>query len=265
MVKLPDDDPQAVDMMMRYFYHRDYPHTSLLSPALDGPRSDSPDSGATEPSIKSNPAVTRSSSPTLSEPVEVQEPDTQEEGAPPEAPAMDFWRPTLRSRRRKKNKSGSETDSCTSPKPTTAADAPPPPPPEEPEPGSPVPSQQAEQAEPAEPAELVPPTSQDESNLAIHARVYSLATKYGVQGLGSLAVEKFQSEVVVHWDSSDFLQATEVAYTSTAETVRGLRDIIVRTFFDNPSLMRKDEGTQLVKRVEGLAFDILGYVWEERM
>ncbi|KAI0815426.1 BTB/POZ protein [Xylaria sp. FL0064] len=97
------------------------------------------------------------------------------------------------------------------------------------------------------------------SDLAFHALVYNLAGKYSVRGLKSLAVRKFKQTATQYWDSGDLLEAARNAYTSTAETDRGLRDVIVAILHEHPTLLDREE-TQLVLRELGmLAYDLVMY------
>ncbi|KAL2158848.1 hypothetical protein VTH06DRAFT_4040 [Thermothelomyces fergusii] len=71
------------------------------------------------------------------------------------------------------------------------------------------------------------PKSFEEPNLSIHAKLYALAEKYDMQTLKTLALEKFKEEVKFHWNTDDFVRAAEEAYTSTLESDRGLRNVVV--------------------------------------
>jgi hypothetical protein len=68
------------------------------------------------------------------------------------------------------------------------------------------------------------------SPLTIHAAMYALGDKYQVQGLSQIAKEKFESCLHHHANSSDFVSAVQVAYTSTPESNRGLRDAVLSAF-----------------------------------
>lgn len=66
--------------------------------------------------------------------------------------------------------------------------------------------------------------------LTIHATMYALADKYQVDGLSSLAKEKFYSCLHHHVNSEDFVAAVQIAYGATPESNRGLRDMVVKAF-----------------------------------
>jgi hypothetical protein len=66
--------------------------------------------------------------------------------------------------------------------------------------------------------------------LTIHATMYALADKYHVNGLAEVAKAKFEACVRHHVDSEDFVNAVQLAYSSTPESNRGLRDAVVNAF-----------------------------------
>ncbi|KAF2868103.1 hypothetical protein BDV95DRAFT_580259 [Massariosphaeria phaeospora] len=75
-------------------------------------------------------------------------------------------------------------------------------------------------------------TVQAANPLTIHATMYALADKYQIAGLAKSAGAKFKSCMQDHWDSEDFINAVQIAYTSTPDTDRGLRDVIVQAMKD---------------------------------
>lgn len=66
--------------------------------------------------------------------------------------------------------------------------------------------------------------------LTVHASMYVLGDKYQIDGLCELALDKFYSCLRNHWNSEDFIDAVRVAYTSTPNTDRGLRNAIIAAF-----------------------------------
>jgi hypothetical protein len=66
--------------------------------------------------------------------------------------------------------------------------------------------------------------------LTIHATMYALADKYQVLGLSQTAKVKFEQTLNQHVDSEDFIAAVQLAYSTTPETDRGLRDAVVQAF-----------------------------------
>lgn len=76
--------------------------------------------------------------------------------------------------------------------------------------------------------------------LTIHATMYALADKYQVDGLGRLAKEKFESCLHHHANSDDFVNAVQIAYSSTPDSNRGLRDAVVKAFLKHFKIDLKD-------------------------
>jgi hypothetical protein len=66
--------------------------------------------------------------------------------------------------------------------------------------------------------------------LTIHATMYALGDKYQVDGLCQLAKEKFESCLHHHAHTEDFVSAVQLAYSSTPDTNRGLRDVVLNAF-----------------------------------
>ena len=66
-------------------------------------------------------------------------------------------------------------------------------------------------------------------SLVAHVRVYAIADKYGVGLLMDLAKERFAMAITETraTDIPRFITAIEVVYTSTLDSVRGLRDCLL--------------------------------------
>ena len=99
------------------------------------------------------------------------------------------------------------------------------------------------------------------TGLATHARMYSLADKYGIGGLKVLAQQKFEQAVRQQWDSEEFAPAVHVVYASTPDGDRSLRDVVMETIYSYKSLLQKLEVETAVRDIPGLAFDLLKYTW----
>jgi hypothetical protein len=80
------------------------------------------------------------------------------------------------------------------------------------------------------PVEKATNTVEVENPLTIHATMYALGDKYQVDGLSQLAKEKFESCLHHHAHSEDFITAVQLAYSSTPDTNRGLRDVVLGAF-----------------------------------
>ncbi|KAH7409895.1 hypothetical protein DE146DRAFT_329764 [Phaeosphaeria sp. MPI-PUGE-AT-0046c] len=66
--------------------------------------------------------------------------------------------------------------------------------------------------------------------LTIHSTMYALGDKYHVQGLCKLAKGKFESCLQHHVHSEDFVSAVQIAYSSTPDSNRNLRDSVLSAF-----------------------------------
>jgi hypothetical protein len=69
--------------------------------------------------------------------------------------------------------------------------------------------------------------------LSIHADMYALGDKYQVAGLQYLAASKFKACLAHHRNSPDFITALQTVYTSTPDSNRMLRDVVVQGFKDH--------------------------------
>lgn len=94
------------------------------------------------------------------------------------------------------------------------------------------------------------------AHLVTHAKVYAIAEKYGITGLKVLARQKFAQDLEVHLDSPDFPEACQEAYESTFHTDRGLRDVIIQAFRANPGLSLRPDVELAVRETPGLAFEL---------
>jgi len=63
--------------------------------------------------------------------------------------------------------------------------------------------------------------------MIFHAEVYSIADKYDIPTLATYSQEKFKDAVATGWATDDFPKVILEAYSSTPESVRGLRDPIL--------------------------------------
>jgi hypothetical protein len=87
-----------------------------------------------------------------------------------------------------------------------------------------------------------------------HAKVFAMAVKYRVAGLGGLAAAKFKEAVTVYWENPNFTCAISVVHHSTREEVTQLRDMVADILHAHTDVFKKDEHIeQLVYRIAGLA------------
>ena len=64
--------------------------------------------------------------------------------------------------------------------------------------------------------------------MIIHVRVYSLAEKYIIEGLTTLATSKFQAVIGTRWPLPQFPAIVREIFTSTPPTDKELRDVAVK-------------------------------------
>ncbi|KAL1310724.1 hypothetical protein AAFC00_000979 [Neodothiora populina] len=96
----------------------------------------------------------------------------------------------------------------------------------------------------------------DESNLLTHIRVYALAEKYGVSALKDLAKRKFECQMACFYDSPEFADAVEEVYCSTIDSDRGLRDVVLQAFRSHPQLASTQDVFAVIKSTPSLAFEL---------
>ncbi|KAF2151991.1 hypothetical protein K461DRAFT_269068 [Myriangium duriaei CBS 260.36] len=96
----------------------------------------------------------------------------------------------------------------------------------------------------------------DESHLLAHTRVYALAEKYDVPALKALARSKFEVSMACFYDSPEFADAVEEVYNSTIDTDRGLRNVVVQAFRSHPALANATDVYEVISRTPSLAFEL---------
>ncbi|KAI1501422.1 BTB/POZ protein [Biscogniauxia marginata] len=101
------------------------------------------------------------------------------------------------------------------------------------------------------------------SDLVTHVMVYALAKKYDIRGLKSLAIQKFEAAVEKQWLTYSFLEAVQEIYTSTTESDRELRDVVISTFYAHPDLLDKKATQVIFKELGVLSYDLLMHLRHE--
>ncbi|KAF2679206.1 hypothetical protein K458DRAFT_119023 [Lentithecium fluviatile CBS 122367] len=101
-----------------------------------------------------------------------------------------------------------------------------------------------------------PEADTEKPHLITHAKVYAIAEKYGISGLKTLARKKFAHQIEAHLGSEELPEACQEAYESTVDTDRGLRDVIIQTFRSHPDLSLRKDMEMTVKETPGLAFEL---------
>ncbi|RYC79247.1 hypothetical protein BFJ63_vAg17874 [Fusarium oxysporum f. sp. narcissi] len=93
-------------------------------------------------------------------------------------------------------------------------------------------------------------------NLCLHAKVYALGEKYGIDDRKGFVSHKFQAEAQHHWQSDNFLHAIREVYTSTIDEDRALRDVVVEVVDAHPELLDQPRWQDSIKDLS-LCFDLL--------
>lgn len=65
--------------------------------------------------------------------------------------------------------------------------------------------------------------------LILHAKIYTLTDKYEVLTLKDLSLRNYETATARDWNTPDFPDSIQIAYTTTPESDRGIRDIITKT------------------------------------
>jgi hypothetical protein len=100
------------------------------------------------------------------------------------------------------------------------------------------------------------PAPQLEPSLTLHACMYSLGSKYAIEGLKSLSAGKFEKEIRQHWETEDFLKAAHEVYTATDRSDRTLRDAVLNAIKSHPELLERSRVQDVIRGLE-LSFDLL--------
>ncbi|KAK5004462.1 hypothetical protein LTR28_008873 [Elasticomyces elasticus] len=96
----------------------------------------------------------------------------------------------------------------------------------------------------------------DDSHLLLHTRVYALAEKYDIPSLKALARRKFEMAMACYYDSPEFADAIEEVYCSTIDPDRGLRDVVIQAFRSHPQLASTQDVFSVIKQTPTLAFEL---------
>jgi len=97
---------------------------------------------------------------------------------------------------------------------------------------------------------------EEESHLITHTRVYALAEKYDIPSLKELAQSKFEMAMACYYDSSEFADAIEEVYCSTIDSDRGLRDVVLQAFRAHPALATTQDVYTVIKDTPALALEL---------
>lgn len=99
-------------------------------------------------------------------------------------------------------------------------------------------------------------STESESHLLLHTQVYALAEKYDIPTLKQLAKRKFEMAVACYYDAPELADAIEFVYTSTIDSDRGLRDVVLQLFRNHPQLANTQDVFAVIKETPTLALDL---------
>ena len=99
-------------------------------------------------------------------------------------------------------------------------------------------------------------STESDSHLVLHTQVYALAEKYDIPALKQLARHKFEMSAACYYDAPELADAIEYVYTSTVDSDRGLRDVILQLFRSHPQLANTQDIFAVLKETPTLALDL---------
>ncbi|KAK8070750.1 hypothetical protein PG997_010953 [Apiospora hydei] len=221
-ITIPDDDPQTIDLMLQYLYTLEYsprivaPTAAVSKPLANGingvngyhykddatpsPKTPTTNGGLATGVANGTQQQQQHPQPPTQTTLEYNIEREAFEAVP--ATAESASKPSKKAAKKKKRSGTVTADAleAVSPTPTAAPTAAP---------------TVAPAAIPKEP--LTPPPPPQHSLLQ-HAKLYTLARKYGIPGLRALSAARFAAEAEEYWSSDDFLAAAVEAYNATNPT-----------------------------------------------
>ncbi|KAF2183554.1 hypothetical protein K469DRAFT_582595 [Zopfia rhizophila CBS 207.26] len=217
VIDLTEDDPEAVEYMVNYFYHLDY---------LSKPLSRRSSQRSSRPSSPTSPHIpTRRRSKKLNLAL-VEDPLLATAAA---SSARNPLTPPDEQANRLETVSAKLPD---------------------------TPMAEQVEEDPFETAQMEPESDVEKPYLITHAKVYAIAEKYGITGLKSLARKKFAHQVELHYESTELPEACQEVYETTVDSDRGLRDVIIQTFRAHPDLALRKDVELAVRETPSLAFEL---------
>lgn len=103
------------------------------------------------------------------------------------------------------------------------------------------------------------PTVQKEGGLVLHAKMYDLSKKLGIDSLRALALQRFESETEDQWASEDFVKAaSEMSSLVTGSEIEEgkIRSIVLNVLCEHRELI-DNEGMESIIRGMDLAYDLV--------
>ncbi|KAK5685347.1 hypothetical protein LTS10_003425 [Elasticomyces elasticus] len=107
------------------------------------------------------------------------------------------------------------------------------------------------------PPQIFPVGPISDGNVLMHGKVFAAAVKYQVLALQDLAASKFAAAAKASWDHPTFAEAARVAYTTTTDDFRQLRDTVSSVLHQHKGLIDKASIESVVKATPDLHFELL--------
>ncbi|EGP89096.1 unnamed protein product [Zymoseptoria tritici ST99CH_1A5] len=99
-------------------------------------------------------------------------------------------------------------------------------------------------------------TTEAQSHLILHTQVYALAEKYDIPSLKQLAKTKFEVAAACYYDAPELADAIESVYSTTVDSDRGLRGVVLQLFKRHPQLANTQDVYAVIKDTPALALDL---------
>ncbi|ORY16615.1 hypothetical protein BCR34DRAFT_597620 [Clohesyomyces aquaticus] len=93
--------------------------------------------------------------------------------------------------------------------------------------------------------------------LVRYAHIYALADKYKIKGLKLLIYEKFSRACEWNWATQAFYEATRIVFSTTPDSNKGPRSVIVVVFTSYQGLIDQLEIKAFMEGANGLADTVL--------
>lgn len=104
------------------------------------------------------------------------------------------------------------------------------------------------------------PDESPASFLAVHAQVFAIASKYDVERLRDVAIQKFKAQVQSGFHVPDMIRAIPIVFEQTPENQADLREILKDTIAKHAhTLVQQPAFKEAVEDISGLTYDLLSW------
>ncbi|KAK7746247.1 hypothetical protein SLS53_002205 [Cytospora paraplurivora] len=255
IIKLFEDDPRVIEAVIHFFYNLDYPSDLSLIVHHDGPETNGSNGVRRNGTNGVNGDHVRDDSQAS---VRTEEPSSSLDDFLPINVSKNALKQRKKRAKHRKSLSMTPPDSpgtvTGNPNPEVDAVE------SREEEGAPLVQRPVAANEPGDdhpPAE--DPARQKEGGLVLHAKVYDLSKKLGINSLRALALQKFESETERQWASEDFVKAaSEMSSLVTGSEIEEgkIRSIVLNVLCEHRELIN-NEGMESIIRGMDLAYDLV--------